>query len=166
MITVSNQRKLIRLLSSVSLLIFFLPFFQTCSDKSIREDSFIFKSYSGAKTEKEKELSFQEAKKSFTLSGYDLAMSFTPIFSGFTLTMIINIILFVCFYRGCYNQLFMCYLNTFVILLSFIILLFTLPNLGQIRYGLCLSLINSFMLLYFVYREKEIPELNGNKKSL
>lgn len=80
MIIVGNQRKLIILLSIVSLLIFFLPFFQTCSDKTIKEDSFIFKSYSGAETDKEKEHSFQEVKECFTLSGYELAMSFEPIF--------------------------------------------------------------------------------------
>lgn len=155
MIIVGNQRKLIRLLAIVSLLIFFLPFFQTCSDKSIKEDSFIFKSYSGAETETEKERSFQEAREHFTLSGYELAMSFEPIFIGFTLTMIINIAVLVCFYRRHYNQLFLCFLNAFIILLSLIILFFSLPNLGQIRYGLYLSVINSFMLLYFVYREQE-----------
>lgn len=127
-----------------------------CSDKSIKESSGFIKSYHNAETAKEKEIAFEEAKKNFSLSGYDLAMSFEPVFSSFTVIMCLNITLLICFFRKHYNQLFLCFLNLFVILLSFIVLLFLLPNLGQIRYGFFLCLINSMLLFYSVYKEQEI----------
>lgn len=142
------------------MLIFFLPFFQMCSDKSIKESSSFIKSYYKTKTEKEKEIAFKRAKKDFSLSGYDLALSFEPVFLSFTIIMLVNITLFVCFIRKHYNQLFLCFLNLSAIILSFITLIFALPNLGQIRYGLFLCLINSMLLFYFVYKEQE----NGTQK--
>lgn len=154
-ILVKNRKNIIRFLASLSMLIFFSPFFQMCSDKTIKESSSFIKSYHKAETVKEKEIAFQRAKKDFSLSGYDLAMSFEPVFLSFTLIMILNITLLVCFFRKHYNQLFLCFLNLSVILLSFIVLLFALPNLGQIRYGIFLCLMNSIILFYFVYKEQE-----------
>lgn len=154
-ILVKNRKNIIRFLASLSMLIFFSPFFQMCSDKTIKESSSFIKSYNKAETAKEKEIAFQRAKKDFSLSGYDLAMSFEPVFLSFTLIMILNITLLVCFFRKHYNQLFLCFLNLSVILLSFIVLLFALPNLGQIRYGIFLCLMNSIILFYFVYKEQE-----------
>jgi hypothetical protein len=157
---VKNRKNIIRLLASLSMLIFFSPFFQMCSDKSIKESSSFIKSYHKAETAKEKEIAFERAKKDFSLSGYDLAMSFEPVFLSFTLIMFLNITLLVCFIRKHYNQLFLCFLNLSAILLSFIVLIFALPNLGQIRYGIFLCLINSILLFYFVYKEQE----NGTQK--
>ncbi|MDX6183172.1 hypothetical protein SGQ44_13400 [Flavobacterium sp. Fl-77] len=156
-----NRKNIIRFLASLSMLIFFSPFFQMCSDKSIKRSSSFIKSYHNAETAKEKEIAFEKAKKDFSLSGYDLAMSFEPVLLSFTLIMFLNITLLVCFIRKHYNQLFLCFLNLSAILLSFIVLIFTLPNLGQIRYGIFLCLINSMLLFYFVYKEQE----NGTKKS-
>lgn len=156
-----NRKKIIRLLASLSLLIFFLPFFQMCSDKDIKESSSFIKSYHKAETAKEKEIAFKKAKNDFSLSGYDLAMSFEPVFLSFSVIMLVNITLFVCFLRKHYNQLFLCFLNLSAIILSFITLIFALPNLGQIRYGIFLCLINSILLFYFVYKEQE----NGTQKN-
>ncbi len=142
------------------MLIFFSPFFQMCSDKSIKESSSFIKSYHKAETAKDKETAFERAKKGFSLSGYDLAMSFEPAFLSFTIIMFLNITLLVCFIRKHYNQLFLCFLNLSAILLSFIVLIFALPNFGQIRYGIFLCLINSILLFYFVYKEQE----NGTQK--
>ena len=126
-----------------------------CSDKSIKESSSFIKSYHKAQSTKEKDIAFERAKKDFTLSGYDLAMSFEPTFLSFTLIMFLNITLLICFIRKHYNQLFLCFLNLFTIILSFIVLIFALPNFGQIKYGIFLCLINSMLLFYFVYKEQE-----------
>ena len=150
-----TQKSIIRFLTIISLVIFFLPFFQTCSDKNIKEGRFISNSYSKAKTSEEKSIAFHQTKDSFSLTGYDLAMSFEPLFSGFTFIMILNITLCVCVFRSHYNQLFLCFLNLFVIITSFIILIFALPGFGQIRYGMYLCVINSILLFYLVYKEQE-----------
>lgn len=152
---VKNRKNIIRFLAGLSMMIFFSPFFQMCSDKSIKESSSFINSYHNSETAKEKEIAFERAKKDFSLSGYDLAMSFEPVSLSFTLIMVINITLLVCFIRKHYNQLFLCFLNLSAILLSFIVLIFALPNLGQIRYGMLLCLINSMLLFYFVYKEQE-----------
>lgn len=142
------------------MLIFFTPFFQMCSDKSIKESSSFIKLNHKAETEKEKEIAFERSKKGYTLSGYDLAISFEPTFLSFTIIMFLNITLLICFIRKHYNQLFLCFLNLSAILLSFFVLIFALPNFGQIRYGIFLCLINSILLFYFVYKEQE----NDTKK--
>jgi len=132
-----------------------MPFFQTCSDKNIRESRFI-KSYSVAKTETEKEIAFQKAKENFSISGYDLAMSFEPVFSGFTIIMLLNITIAVCVFRRHYNLLLLSFINVFTIIFSLVALGLTLPGLSQIRYGMILCLVNSIFLFYFIYREGEI----------
>ena len=118
-----------------------------CSDKSIKESSNFIKSYHKAESSKEKEIAFEKAKKDFTLSGYDLAMSFEPTFLSFTLIMFLNITLLICFIRKHYNQLFLCFLNLSAILLSFIVLIFALPNFGQIRYGIIKELIRYLKMM-------------------
>lgn len=150
-----NRKTIIRFLASLSMLIFFSPFFQMCSDKGIKESSGFIKSYHKTETAEEKKLAFERAKKAYTLSGYDLAMSFEPVFFSFTIIMFLNITLLVCFLRKHYNQLFLCFLNLVAILLSFIVLIFALPYFGQIRYGMFLCLINSMFLFFLVYKEQE-----------
>lgn len=150
-----NRKTIIRFLASLSMLIFFSPFFQMCSDKGIKESSGFIKSYHKTETAKEKKLAFERAKKAYSLSGYDLAMSFEPVFLSFTIIMFLNITLLVCFLRKHYNQLFLCFLNLVAILLSFIVLIFALPYFGQIRYGMFLCLINSIFLFFLVYKEQE-----------
>ena len=154
-IIMKNRKTIIRFLASLSMLIFFSPFFQMCSDKNIKESPRFIKSYHKTETTKEKKLAFERAKKTYSLSGYDLAMSFEPVFLSFTTIMFLNITLLVCFIRKHYNQLFVCFLNLAVILLSFIVLIFALPYFGQIRYGMFLCLINSMLLFFLVYKEQE-----------
>jgi len=78
-----TRKNIIKFLSTVSLLIFFLPFFQTCSDKTIKSESSFLRSYAISKTESEKEIAFQKAKRDFSISGYELAISCEPIFFRF-----------------------------------------------------------------------------------
>ena len=153
---INNKRKsIIRFLSGISLLIFFLPFFQMCSDENIKTQSSFIKSYSMNKAESDKERAFREAKKDFSLTGYDLAMSIEPIFLSFTLVMFVNIALLVCFLRRHYNQLLLCFINSLLIIISMIVLSTLFWSLSEIRYGLYLCLMNSLGLLYFVYKEQE-----------
>src|SRR6478752_6538036 len=112
-----RRKTVIRFLASLSLLIFFTPFFQMCSDENIRGTSAFLKTYKTAETDEEREIAFKEAKKGFSLSGYDLAMSFEPIFAGFTLIMFINITLWICFLRNHYKILFLCFLNLSIIII-------------------------------------------------
>ena len=145
----------------MSLLIFFMPFFQMCSDKTIKEESSFFKSYSSAKTEQEKKIAFQKVKKDFSLSGYDLAMSFEPVLSGFTIILILNITIWVCVFRGHKKLIFLALLNLVLILISFVILIISFPVLGQIRYGMYACLINASLLFYFIYKDQETAYNSG-----
>jgi len=152
---INNRKHIIRFLATIGLLIFFLPFFQACSDDTIKSSSAFFRDYHNAETDTEKEIAFEKTKKDMTLSGYDLAMLFEPAMYGFTTIMIINITLLVCFLRKHYKQLILCSINLFIIFSSILIMAFALPSLGQIRYGMYLCLVNSALLFYFVYKEQE-----------
>ncbi|RZL44129.1 MAG: hypothetical protein EOP00_21175 [Pedobacter sp.] len=154
-----------RFLAAMSLLIFFMPFFRTCSDKEIKSGSVLIKSArSGLKTKEEKEIAFQKAKKDFSVSGYDIALSLEPETLGFTAIMILNITMLVCFLRRHYNLLLLCFLNLFIIISSIVALILMLPGFGQIRYGMYLCLVNSILLFYFVYKEQETPYNRRHKK--
>ncbi len=150
-----KRKNIIRFLSTISLLIFFLPFFQTCSDKTIREESGFIKSYGNAKTEKEKEIAFQKAKEDFSASGYELALTFESVLLGFTAIMVLNFTIWVCALRGHRKLLFLSFLNLVFILFSFIILVFALPGLGQIRYGMYACVINALLVFYFIYKDQK-----------
>lgn len=148
-----NRKQNIRFLSVIGLLLFFLPFFQTCSDETIKSSSSFIKSYSSAKTEEEKEIAFQDAKKDFSISGVDLAMTFEKEFVGFSIMLICSITLIVCFFRGHYSQIFITLINviTTFIMISF---LFIFSMVSEIRYGLYLYFLNSIYLFYLVYKEQ------------
>lgn len=148
-----NRKQNIRFLSVIGLLLFFLPFFQTCSDEIIRSNSSFIKSYSLAKTEKEKEIAFQGAKKDFSISGVDLAMTFEKEFIGFSIMLVCSITLLICFFRGHYGQIFITLINlvTTFIMISF---LFMFSVVSEIRYGLYLYFLNSIYLFFLVYKEQ------------
>lgn len=152
--TSPNRNTVIRFLAISSLLIFFLPFFQMCSDKNIRENQFL-KSYSNAKTKKEKEIAFEKSKRDFSLSGYELAISFEPEFLSFTAIMFLNFTICISVLRNHKQLLLLSFLNLVIILFSFFLLLFTLPHFGQIRYGMYLCVVNALLLFYFIYKEQE-----------
>lgn len=152
----AKRKNIIKFLSTISLLIFFLPFFQTCSDKDIKEKSGFLKSYHGSKTEKEKEIAFLKAKKDFSLSGYELALNIEPIFLSFTAMMILNFTICIASLREHKKLLFLSFLNLVLVLLSFIIFIFALIDLGQIRYGMYVFTFNAMLLFYFIYKEQEI----------
>ena len=150
-----KKNNITRFLAILSLLIFFLPFFQMCSDKNIKESGFI-KSYTNAKTQHEKEIAFQQSKKDFSLSGYELAMSFEPGLLGFTAIMFLNISIVICIFRKHKIVLFLSFINLLIIVSSFIAIVLIFLGLSQIRYGMFLCLVNSLLLFCFIYREQEM----------
>lgn len=157
---IQKKNNVTKFLAILSLLIFFLPFFQMCSDRNIKENGFI-KAYSNAKTQKEKEIAFEKSKKDFSVSGYELAMSFEPEFSGFTAIMILNFTICICALRGHKKLLFFSFLNLALIIFSFVMLVFALPGLGQIRYGMYACVINALFLFYFIYKDQETAYNSG-----
>ncbi|MFB9077916.1 hypothetical protein ACFFLS_04520 [Flavobacterium procerum] len=152
----TKRKSIIRFLAIMSLLIFFMPFFQMCSDENLKRESGFIKTHSITKTEKEKEIAFQKAKKDFSISGYELAMSFEPTFLGFTAIMFLNITIAVCVFRRHYKLLFFSFINLFIIITSIVAFGLSLPGLTQIRYGMILCLLNAVLLFYFIYREGEV----------
>ena len=152
--TPKSRNRITRFLAILSLLIFFLPFFQMCSDESIKGNGFI-KSYANAKTEEEKEKAFVQSKNDFSISGYELAMTFDSIFLGFSAIMFLNFAICICVFRGHKKLLLLSFLNLVFILFSFVMLVFALPGLGQIRYGMYACVINALLLFYFIYKENE-----------
>lgn len=125
-----------------------------CSDKNIKTSGFI-KPHTNAKTEQEKEVAFQQNKEDFSLSGYELAMSFESVFLGFTAIMFLNITIVICIFRKHKIVLLLSFLNLLIIISSFIALALMLLGLSQVRYGMFLCLINSLLLFCFLYREQE-----------
>lgn len=156
-----RRRHGIRLLSVIGFLLFFLPFFQACSDETIKSSSSFIKSYSSAKTEAEKEIAFKEAKKDFSMSGVDLAMTFEKEFIGFTIMLMCSITLLVCFFRKQYNQFFLSFINVVTTFLM-ILLLLIFSEVSEIRYGLYFYFINSVLLFYLVYKEQSEQNYNTN----
>lgn len=156
-----SRKQSIRLLSIIGILLFFLPFVQTCSDKSIRGSSSYLKAYSSAETDAEKEFAFKKAKQDFTISGVDLAMIFEKEFIGFTIMLFCSITLLVCFFREHYNQMFLCFINLATTFLMILILLMN-SMISEIRYGLYLYFFNSTYLFYLVYKEQS--EYNFSKR--
>lgn len=146
--TTHNRNTITRFLAISSLLIFFLPFFQMCSDRNIKENGFI-KAYSNAKTQKEKETAFEQSKNDFSLTGYELAMIFEPEFLSFTAIMVLNFTICICIFRRHTKLLFLSFLNLVFILFSFVMLVVTLPGFGQIRYGMYACIINAIIILFY-----------------
>lgn len=151
---VNKKNNITRFLAILSLLIFFLPFFQMFSDKNIKESGLI-RSYTNAKTQQEKEIAFQQSKEDFSLSGYELAMSFESGLLGFTAIMFLNITIVICIFRKHKIVFLLSFLNLLIIISSFVAIALMLLGLAQIRYGMFLCLVNSLLLFYFLYREQE-----------
>ncbi len=158
--TPKSRNRIIRFLSIVSLLIFFLPFFQMCSDENIKGNGFI-KKYANAKTEEEKEKAFLQSKKDFSISGYELAMTFDSVCLGFTAIMFLNFTICICVFRRHKQLLLLSFLNLLFVLFSFVMLVFALPGLGQIRYGMYACVVNALLLFYFIYKENETAYNSG-----
>lgn len=156
-----SRRQGIRLLSIIGVLLFFLPFVQTCSDKSIRGSSSYLRTYSSAETEAEKELAFKKTKQDFTINGVDLAMTFEKECLGFTIMLMCSITLTVCFFRGHYGQIFITFINLVTTFLIVSVLLMYSVIL-EIKYGLYLYFLNSIYLFYLVYKEQS--EYNFSKR--
>lgn len=151
-----KRKNIVRFLSTISLLIFFLPFFQTCSDKTIKAESGFIKAYRNATTETEKQIALRKSKSDFSLSGYELATSFDSTLLSFTAIMFLNFTIWICALRGHKKLLFLSFLNLAIIIFSFVMVFFALPGLGQVRYGMYACVINAMLLLYFIYKEQEM----------
>ncbi len=126
-----------------------------CSDKTIKEESGFIKAYGNAKSEKDKEIAFKKAKRDFSISGYDLAMSFEPNLLSFTAIMFLNFTIWICALRSHRKLLFLSFLNLAIIVFSFVMVIFALHGLEQIRYGMYACVTNALLLFYFIYKDQE-----------
>lgn len=147
---------ILRSLSTIGLLLFFLPFFQTCSNDVIRSDFGLEKTIRETQTDEQKEKSFEESRRNYTLSGYDLALDFG--FSAlfvFTIIMFLNFIIWVFALRNFSIEV-LSVINAFIMFVSLIILLIVMP-FGQFRYGIFLFQINSILLAYYSNKEYSEP---------
>lgn len=153
------RRRLIKLLSFLSLLIFFLPFFQACSDESLRDGGpfqrIPVKLLAEPNNENNKKIIFEEAKNNWTLSGYEMAL--LPELSWlsiFTLMMMSNVIIFV---NSLMNRFQLApYLligNGILILIAIVLFLIWCDSINQIRYGFLLYIANSICLFRAVDQE-------------
>lgn len=142
-----------RILSTFGILIFFLPFFQMCSDESLKSRPTIFKSQSNFQTESEKNNAFEESKKRSTLTGYELAIDpEISILSIFTVIMCLSFVIWVFTIRN-FEISILVFLNTILSLIALVTLIIVFP-FGQLRYGLFLFQLNCFLLCYFVWKEE------------
>ncbi|MHC0443408.1 hypothetical protein [Flavobacterium sp. 3-210] len=142
-----------RILSTFGILIFFLPFFQMCSNGSLKSRPAIFKNQSNTQDPLEKEVAFEKAKKNATLTGYDLALDFEiSVLSIFTIITFLNFIIWVFTLRN-FEIGILSFLNTMLSLIAIVVLCLTIP-FGQLRYGIFLFQLNSLLLCYFVFKEE------------
>lgn len=147
-----HNKNIKRILSTIGIMLFFLPFFQMCSDESLKTKPLIFKSQSDSQNELQKNIAFEEAKKSATLTGYDLALNCEiSVWSIFTVIMILNFIIWVFTLR--YFEIgILVFLNTLLSLIALILVL--IIPFGQLRYGFFIFQLNSLLLCYFVFKEE------------
>lgn len=148
-----NYKNIKRILSTFGILIFFLPFFQMCSDETLKSRPAIFKNQPDSQDQLEKNAAFDKAKKNATLTGYNLALDFeiSPL-SIFTVIMFLNFIIWVFTLRN-FEISMLTFLNMLLSLIALILLSFTIP-FGQFRYGIFLFQLNSLLLFYFVWKEE------------
>lgn len=148
-----SYKNIKRLLSTFGILIFFLPFFQMCSDETFKTRPAIFEKQSENQDLLKKDAAFEKAKKNATLTGYNLALDFEiSVLSVFTIIMFLNFIIWVFTLRN-FEISILPFLNAFLSLIAFFVLLLTIP-FGQFRYGIFLFQLNSLLLCYFVYKEE------------
>lgn len=150
---VTSGKNIKRILSTLGILIFFLPFFQMCSDETLKTRPAIFKNQSETKDRLEKNIALEKAKKNATLTGYNLALDFevSPL-SIFTVIMFLNFIIWVFTFRNFEISL-LPFLNIFLSLIALLVMVVTIP-FGQLRYGIFLFQLNSLLLCYFVFKEE------------
>ncbi|TDP01030.1 hypothetical protein EV145_105414 [Flavobacterium sp. 245] len=142
-----------RILSTFGILIFFLPFFQMCSDESLKSKPAFFKTQSDSQDQLEKNVAFEKAKKNATLTGYDLALVLEISLSSiFTVMMMLSFIIWVFTLRN-FEISILSFLNMLLSLIAIIALITILP-FGQLRYGIILFQLNSVLLFYFVCKEE------------
>lgn len=148
-----HYKNIKKILSTFGILIFFLPFFQTCSDSSLKSRSAIFKNHSNSEDQFQKNVAFEKAKKRATLTGYELALDpGISVFSIFTVIMFLNFIIWVFTLRN-FEISMLSFLNMLLSLVALVVLCFTIP-FGQFRYGIFLFQLNSLLLCYYVFKEK------------
>ncbi|MBF4515957.1 hypothetical protein IRZ71_06370 [Flavobacterium sp. ANB] len=148
-----HNKNIKRILSTAGILLFFLPFFQMCSDSSLKTRNLVFKSQSDSRNQLEKNRDFEQAKKSATLTGYDLALNFEiSVLSIFTVIMFLNFIIWVFTFQN-FEIGILTFLNALLSLVAFIILVSIIP-FGQLRYGIFLFQLNSLLLCYFVFKKE------------
>ncbi|WP_343617612.1 hypothetical protein [Flavobacterium sp.] len=140
-----------RILSTIGILIFFLPFFQMCSDKSLKEKPAFFRNQLDSQSESDKKAHFEKSKENATFTGYDLALNYeVPLFLIFTGIMFLNFIIWVFTLRNFEIGL-LVFLNTLLSIIALSALCFIIP-FGQLRYGIFLFQINSLLLCYVVFK--------------
>jgi hypothetical protein len=146
-----GNKNIKRILSTFGVMLFFLPFFQMCSDSSLKTKPAIFKSQSDYQTQLKGNAAFEEAKDRATLTGYDLALNFEISFlSIFTIIMFLNLIIWVFALRN-FEISILVFLNTLLMLIGLVTLIAIIP-FGQLRYGIFLFQLNSLLLFYFVIK--------------
>lgn len=146
-----------RILSTVGIMLFFLPFFQMCSDKSLKAKPAFFRSQSQSQNPLNENVAFEEAKKRATSTGYELALDFEiSVFSIFTIIMFLNFIIWVFTLRN-FEISFLTFLNTLLTLIALTILALIIP-FGQLRYGIFLFQLNSLLLFFFAFKEEKTAQ--------
>ena len=177
-----TNQNIIRLLSGLTFLIFFCPFFQMCSDsshlkKTLAEQPKTQTEIIREKERQEKEL--REFKKAWTYSGYKMATyifepkalkKITPedlldstfyTFLSFTLTLIISIFIFIQSLRKKFTAVYKpALLNLLFAVIPIAIFLIdgVLEELSQIKFGYYLFIINTIALIIF---SREIRSKNA-----
>ncbi|KUJ60993.1 hypothetical protein AR687_14800 [Flavobacteriaceae bacterium CRH] len=148
-----QNKNIRRILSTFGIMLFFLPFFQMCSDETLKTNPGIFKTQSGSQSQLESNTAFEEAKKSAILTGYDLALNAEiSVLSIFTVIMFLNFIIWVFTLRN-FEISILIFLNTLLSIIALVTLVVILP-FGQLRYGIFLFQLNSLLLFCFIFKEK------------
>ncbi len=167
-----NNRGFIRFLSGLSFLIFFCPFFQTCSDKVILE----LPKIKEEKSIKIKNQLIDESKKIYTYNGYQLAYVFIDktffdkedsiidltdlkdslISISFLILIIISIAIFYfSIFQKEKDLTYVSILNLLIFIISTLLIMFerNFENINQIKIGYYLFLLNSILIIYFCRKE-------------
>jgi len=157
------NKRIIKTLSTIGILLFFLPFFQTCSDQqlatkpnwSLKTPEVVVAPTAEESAMKAKLL--QASKENATVTGYELALHEVDGLAAtwvFSLMMLLNFVIWVNALRNQFsNLMIVIFFNIVLILFAFALFLYAASDIRQIKYGMLLFTINTVALFSLIYKE-------------
>jgi len=157
-----GNMKIHRILAISSFIIFFCPFFQTCSDRKIIEDpmmngSPLARLVSRPETDEDRKnivYEFLQARENMTLNGYEIGFRFFTDFSVmqlFIIPVLLNLLILLYAFKNNGKRIFYLSITNIAFCIAWLIWMYlsgSLEDIKQIKFGFYLFFINSIVIGY------------------